>query len=167
MTPAEAFVAAVRHHQAGQLAEADRLYGTVLAAEPAHAHALHLRGALAHAGGRHQDAVDLIERALAREEQPDFHYNIGLALSALGRRREAADHWARAVALNPNHAAARLNLGNALREDGRLDEATAPPRSSGRNRHRCTTASAFRSRAPSGTTKRDAATRRAFRPTSQ
>jgi Flp pilus assembly protein TadD len=128
MTPAEAFVAAVRHHQAGQLAEADRLYGAVLAAEPTHAHALHLRGALAHAAGRHQDAVDLIGRALAREEQPDFHHNIGLALSALGRRREAADHWARAVAINPGHAAARLNLGNTLREDGRLDAAIAQHR---------------------------------------
>ncbi len=128
MTPAEAFVAAVRHHQADQLAEADRLYGPVLAAEPTHALALHLRGALAHAAGRHQEAVDLIGRALAREEQPDFHYNIGLALSALGRRREAADHWARAVALNPNHAAARLNLGNTLREDGRFDEAIAQHR---------------------------------------
>ena len=128
MTPAEAFVAAVRHHQAGQLAEADRLYGAVLAAEPTHAHALHLRGALAHAAGRHHEAVDLIGRALAREEQPDFHHNIGLALSALGRRREAADHWARAVALNPNHAAARLNLGNALREEGRFDEAIAQHR---------------------------------------
>jgi tetratricopeptide (TPR) repeat protein len=106
----------VRHHQAGQLAEADRLYGAVLAAEPSHAHALHLRGALAHAVGRHQDAVDLIARALARDEQPDFHHNIGLALSALGRRRDAADHWARAVAINPNHAAARLNLGNVLHE---------------------------------------------------
>jgi SAM-dependent methyltransferase/Flp pilus assembly protein TadD len=128
MTPAEAFVAAVRHHQAGQFAEADRLYGAVLAAEPAHAHALHLRGALAHATGRHQEAVELIGRALARDEQPDFHYNIGLALSALGRRREAADHWARAAALNPNHAAARLNLGNALREEGRFDEAIAQHR---------------------------------------
>src|SRR5262245_17258283 len=104
MTPAEAFIAAVRHHQAGQLAEADRLYGAVLAAEPGHAHALHLRGALAHAAGRHQDAVDLITRALARDEQPDFHHNIGLALSALGRRRDAAGHWARAVAINPDHA---------------------------------------------------------------
>ena len=128
MTPAEAFVAAVRHHQADQLAEADRLYDPVLAAEPTHALALHLRGALAHAAGRHQEAVDLIGRALAHEEQPDFHCNIGLALSALERRREAADHWARAVALNPNHAAARLNLGNTLREDGRFDEAIAQHR---------------------------------------
>ena len=116
MSSRRAFIAAVRHHQAGQLAEADRLYGAVLAAEPSHAHALHLRGALAHAAGRHQDAVDLIARALARDEQPDFHHNIGLALSALGRRRDAADHWARAVAINPNHAAARLNLGNVLHE---------------------------------------------------
>jgi SAM-dependent methyltransferase/Flp pilus assembly protein TadD len=121
MTPAEAFIAAVRHHQAGRLAEAERLYGAVLAAEPTHA--LHLRGALAHAAGRHHEAVDLIGRALAHEEQPDFHHNIGLALSALGRRREAADHWARAVAINPDHAAARLNLGNTLREEGRFEEA--------------------------------------------
>jgi hypothetical protein len=48
LTPAEAFVAAVRHHQAGQLADADRLYAQVLAAEPNHAHALHLRGAALH-----------------------------------------------------------------------------------------------------------------------
>ena len=52
MTPADAFAAAVRHHQAGQLADADRLYAQVLAAEPSHAHALHLRGALALSTGR-------------------------------------------------------------------------------------------------------------------
>ena len=40
MTPAEAFNAAMRHHQAGQLAEAERLYAQVLAAEPGHLHAL-------------------------------------------------------------------------------------------------------------------------------
>jgi SAM-dependent methyltransferase/Flp pilus assembly protein TadD len=120
-----ALVAAVQHHQAGQLAEADCLYAEVLAAEPNNAHALHLRGVLAHATGRHEEAVVLIGRALALGEQPDFHYNLGLALSALGRRREAADHWARAVAVNPNHAAARLNLGNVLRERGEFDAAIA------------------------------------------
>ena len=124
--PSNAFMAAVRHHQAGQLAEADRLYAQVLAAEPDHAHALHLRGALAHAAGRNEDAVELIGRAIALDGKlPDFHYNIGLALWALGRRAEAIRHWARALALNPNFGQARLNLGNALREEGRIADAIA------------------------------------------
>src|SRR6185295_9110394 len=101
----------------------------VLAAEPRHLHALHLRGALAHAAGRNEEAVKLIGRAIALNGQvSDFHYNIGLALWALNRKSEASDHWARAVALNPNFAEARLNLGNALRDEGRLDDAIAQHR---------------------------------------
>lgn len=126
MRSADAFMAAVRHHQQGQLDEADRLYRKVLAAEPRHVQALHLRGALAHAAGRNEEAVKLIGRAIAiNGEAPEFHYNIGLTLWALSRRAEAAKHWERAVALNPNFAEARMNLGNALREEGRFEEAIA------------------------------------------
>lgn len=123
MTPAETFAAAMRHHQAGQLGEAERLYGAVLAAEPGHLHALVMSGALAHMAGRNTDAVALFGRALAINEQPDFHYNIGLAKWALGDRAGATTHWERALALNPNFALAHMNLGNALREDGRIEEA--------------------------------------------
>jgi tetratricopeptide (TPR) repeat protein/SAM-dependent methyltransferase len=123
MTPAEALAAAMRHHQAGQLAEAERLYRQVLAAEPGHLQALTLSGALAHMAGRNGDAADLFGRALAVSEQPDLHYNSGLAKWALGRRAEAATHWSRAIALNPNFAPAHMNLGNALREEGDLDQA--------------------------------------------
>src|SRR5215212_1085440 len=105
MQSSDAFIAAVRHHQAGQFAEADRLYRQVLAAEPHHLHALHLCGALAHAAGRNDEAVDLIGRAIALDGQiPEFHYNIGLALRALNRPQEASDHWKRAVTLKPNFA---------------------------------------------------------------
>src|SRR6059058_5660951 len=86
MRSADTFVAAVRHHQAGQFTEADRLYRKVLSAEPRHVHALHLRGALAHTTGRNEEAVKLIGRAIALNDQvPDFHHNIGLALWALNR----------------------------------------------------------------------------------
>jgi tetratricopeptide (TPR) repeat protein/SAM-dependent methyltransferase len=126
MTPSSQLVAAVRHHQAGQFAEADRLYREAIAVDPADMHALHLCGVLAHQTNRNDEAVELIGRAIALDERvPDFHYNIGLALWALDRRQEATAHWARAVALNPDHAGAHINLGNALREQGRLAEAAA------------------------------------------
>src|SRR3977135_1222830 len=123
MNPPEEFQAAMRHHQAGQLADAERLYARVLAAEPRNLQALTLSGALAHMAGRNDEAVELFGRALAINEQPDFHYNIGLAKWALGRRAEAVTHWTRAVALNPDFAQAHMNLGNALREDGRTADA--------------------------------------------
>ena len=64
-------MSAVRHHQAGQLDEADRLYRKVLNTDPRNLHALHLRGALAHAAGRNEDAVKLIGRAIAINAQVD------------------------------------------------------------------------------------------------
>src|SRR5437868_6269460 len=112
MTPAEALNAAMRAHQGGQLAQAEQLYGQVLAAEPKNLQALVLAGALAHMGGRNAEAADLFGRALAISEQPDLHYNVGLARWALGQRAEATAHWSRALALNPNFAQAHMNLGN-------------------------------------------------------
>jgi len=113
----------MRHHQAGRAAQAEALYAQVLAAEPTNLQALMLSGALAHAGGRNDQAVALFSRALAVNEQPDLHYNVGLALWASGRRADATRHWRRALALNPNFPQAHMNLGNALREEGALDEA--------------------------------------------
>src|SRR5258708_37298567 len=125
MQPAEALAAAMRHHQAGQLAEAERLYGEVLVAEPGNLQALTLSGALAHMAGRNDRAVELFARALAIDEQPDLHYNLGLAHWALEHPAEAVRHWSRALALNPNFAQAHMNLGNALREEGRVTDALA------------------------------------------
>lgn len=123
MTPPEALAAAMRHHQAGRLVEAERLYLQVLTVEPGNLQALTLSGAIAHLTGRHDCAVERFSRALAISEQPDLHYNLGLARWALGQRKDAIAHWSRALALNPHFAPAHMNLGNALREEGRLPEA--------------------------------------------
>jgi Flp pilus assembly protein TadD len=64
-TIAEAFAAALRRHQAGQLAEAEALYRQILAVDPRHADSLHLLGVIAHQVGKHEIAVDLIGQALA------------------------------------------------------------------------------------------------------
>ncbi len=124
--PDALFSAALGHHRAGQLSEAERLYREVLAREPRHAPALHFLGVLSHQQGQSAAAVELIEQAIAADGSiPDFHYNLGVILEAMGRRDEAAARYRGAAELKPDHFGAWLNLGNVLIALGRLEEAEA------------------------------------------
>ena len=119
-----AFAAALGQHRAGQLVAAERLYREVLARGSRHAPALHFLGVLRHQQGDSAAAVELIGRAIAADGSiPDFHYNLGVILEALGRRDEAAARYRAASDLKPDHFGAWLNLSNALIALGRLDEA--------------------------------------------
>ena len=123
---AQIFSLALRHHQAGQLQQAQTLYSQALAIDPNHAPSLHYLGVLALQSGRADRAVELIGRAIELEgRDPESHYNIGLAFRALGRIDEVVAHCRRAIALKADYADAHLNLGNALRQQGKLDEAAA------------------------------------------
>jgi tetratricopeptide (TPR) repeat protein/SAM-dependent methyltransferase len=124
--PDALFSAALGHHRAGQLGDAERLYREVLAREPRHAPTLHFLGVLSHQQGQSAAAVDLIERAIAADGSiPDFHYNLGVILEATGRRDAAAPRYRQATALKADHFGAWLNLGNALIALGRIEEAEA------------------------------------------
>jgi predicted O-linked N-acetylglucosamine transferase (SPINDLY family) len=120
----QAIAHAVGLHRAGRLAEAEVIYRQVLTEDPDHVDGLHLLGVIANAVGRNEEAVNLIGKAIARDDcVPDFHCNIGNALAALGRTAEMEAHFRRAISLNPDHPEANNNLGNALKEQGRLAEA--------------------------------------------
>jgi len=122
----DVFADAVRHHQAGRLNEAERLYRQILQVDSRHADALHLLGVLAHQVGRNDIAVDLIVKAIALNgQEPAFHSNLGLAHQAQGNREAAIASYRRALARRPDFAEAHNNLGNALKEQGRLEEAVA------------------------------------------
>ena len=117
------FAAALSHHRAGQLDEADRLYGQVLQAAPRHADALHFRGLLAHQTGRHALAIELMDKAIAQNgRSPAFHHNRGVVLSELGKHQEAVASFRRAVAHNPQFVDAHYNLGVGLQALGYWDE---------------------------------------------
>ena len=121
-----AFTAAVRHHQAGRLSDAEELYREILTANPGHADSLHLLGAIATRRGRHQDAIDLIEKAIRlRENNPaaEFHNNIAASYRALGQLDKAIAHCRHAVTLKPGYAEAFNNLSALLDDQGQSDEA--------------------------------------------
>jgi protein O-GlcNAc transferase len=115
---------AVRHHQAGRLAEAKRVYLEVLAMQPNNPDALHLLGIIAIQGGQWDQAVDLLSRViLIKPGMAEYQSSLGCVLREQGKLDEAIALWRHALDLKPNLAEAHLHLGKALRERGQLDEA--------------------------------------------
>lgn len=118
----EAFAA----HQAGQWAEAERLYRKILAVQPDHADSRHLLGVIAYERGEFARALDQIDLILAKDPNNCLALNHrGLALTALQRFDEALASYDRALAVQSDYAEALLNRGDVLAELKRLDEALA------------------------------------------
>ena len=93
------FAQAVEHHQAGQLRDADSLYRHILAVEPKHISSLYNAGLIGVQIGRPDVAADMISKAVAlNNDVPEWQYNLGLALHALGRVNDAVAHYRQAVA---------------------------------------------------------------------
>ncbi len=117
---------AVGHHQAGQLAKAERIYRRVLDSEPNNFHALHFLGVIAGQQGRQADAVGLLSEALRHNPKAaDAHFNLGNVLKQEGKFEEAISAFERAIALNPQYRDAHTNLGVALMGLGQYDAAAA------------------------------------------
>jgi protein O-GlcNAc transferase len=121
----QTLAAAIAHHRAGRLTDAERLYRLVCETDPKNARAFHLLGVVAHQLKR-SDAASLVTRAVTLD--PDFaeaHNDRGVILAANGLFADALACFERAVALNPGYDEARNNLGRGLRSLGRFDEAVA------------------------------------------
>jgi len=119
-----AFREAYAAHQRGALALAERAYQAALASEPRHADCLHLFGVLRHQQGRHDEAAELIRRAL--DTQPALvgaWLNLGNVLKALGQNVEALAAYRHAIALQPDFSAAHVNLANTLNALGQHADA--------------------------------------------
>jgi tetratricopeptide (TPR) repeat protein len=106
---------AVSHHQAGRLEQAAAIYRDLLRSDPNQPDALHLSGVIALQGDRHDEALDLIGRAIA--ENPAvalYHRNMALTLEALDRTGDALIHFSQAAELEPGDAENHLRLAHAL-----------------------------------------------------
>jgi tetratricopeptide (TPR) repeat protein len=103
---------ALQHN--GAFAEAEELYREILELKPRHFDALQLLGSLALQGGRLQEGIELIRRALAiNARQAPLHSNLAYALNTLQRFDEALACADRALVLQPKFPDALNNRGNA------------------------------------------------------
>ncbi len=115
---------AMRHHQAGRLAQAEAMYRQVLAHTPGHANACGLLGTLCGQTYRAAEAVQLLEVAI--RASPSFAENwanFGHALQMLKRLPEAERAYRQAIALRPTFAGAYNGLGDVLHLLSRYEEA--------------------------------------------
>lgn len=118
------FQIGLRHHQAGNLANAEVSCGQVLAAQPDHPDALHLLGVIAHQRGRHDLAVELIRRAICEHTRAEnYHSSLAKELLAQGDCNQAILARRRAALRKSLVAEALSNLGTVLRDQGKLADA--------------------------------------------
>lgn len=119
------FQKAVLKHQAGRLAEAERLYRTLLKSRGHDAEILHLLGIVSEQQGRSDDAASFILRAVAADPQPAYHGTLAPILGKLGRWAEAAASYQAMLNADPHNPKLFVLLGNTLQQAGRMDEAIA------------------------------------------
>ena len=119
----KAMQAAVEHHQAGRLQQAEAIYRQILRVAPNHPDALHLLGLIAHQTGNNEIAVELISKAISVNPSSQMFFNLGIALRSQGKLDTAIDSYRKALSLKPDYAEAHSNLGVALQEQGKLEEA--------------------------------------------
>lgn len=113
-------------HQAGQLADAEKIYKKILSVYPDHGDSLHLVGVIFLQRGNYAEAARQIDLALKKNpNNAGALNNRGIALKALGQFEAALASHDRAIALEPTDAGAFLNRGNVLLELKRFEEAMA------------------------------------------
>src|SRR5690349_18016709 len=99
---AELIQAALQHHQAGRLAEAEVAYQDVLCIDPRNVDAQHFLGVIAFQRGAYDLAEKRISQAVTwHPANAAAHYNLGNALLGLGRARDAVASYRQAIALQP------------------------------------------------------------------
>jgi predicted O-linked N-acetylglucosamine transferase (SPINDLY family) len=108
----------------GSLADAKRLYVSVLKIDPSNVAACGNLAIIAAQEGDVAEAERLLERQIAlKPDYPAGYNNLGLVLQQQNRLTEAIAAHRQAIKCNPNYAEAFLALGNALERQHDLDGA--------------------------------------------
>jgi protein O-GlcNAc transferase len=112
--------AALQHHRAGRLKQAEAIYQKM----PHNPDALHLRGVIAYQSGRHGEAAELIGKAIrAQPANAAYCASIDPVYRTLNRLDDLIACYQKLLERKPHDANTCNNLANALKDQNRLDEA--------------------------------------------
>jgi protein O-GlcNAc transferase len=124
MDPRALLDQAIAFHQTGKLADAERLYLQLMAADSRDPTAHHMLGVVRAQQGRNGEALELMGMALTlRPHAPEILSNFGNVLKAEGRLDEALVSYDKALTVKPDYAATWNKRALVLHDLGRLDEA--------------------------------------------
>ncbi|MDA9371651.1 tetratricopeptide repeat protein [Porticoccaceae bacterium] len=113
----------LKHYQAGQYDDAEKLAISLTQQFPEHQFGWKILGVLCGRAGRISDALRANQKAAETMPQdPEAHNNLGIALKALGRLEDSEASYRQAIALKPDYAEAYYNLANSLKEMRRYEE---------------------------------------------
>jgi tetratricopeptide (TPR) repeat protein len=116
--------AALKAHQSGNVAEAQRLYRAVLALDAGDPQALHGLGVIAFAAGNRDEALSLLAKAAQRAPKiAEVRRNYANALAASRRFEAAVPEYRAVLKLEPRSAADWSRLGTAQSALGLHEEA--------------------------------------------
>jgi tetratricopeptide (TPR) repeat protein len=128
LNPADLLKAAVAHHQAGRLQQAEQLYRQILQQQPQHVEAMSLLGVIACQYDKLPEGIALYQQALAiKPEYLPARENLNLALWKYGRAmtEQALAGFNQITSIHPEHIQSFLRLGQFSREQGNLEPALA------------------------------------------
>jgi predicted TPR repeat methyltransferase len=120
------FFAAIEHHRAGRLAEAERLYRGIISGGVPVPEVHNNLGILLHQRGNKAAAAEEYRKAITLDpSDPGAFTNLASTLRDLNQTEEAEACYRRALSIKPDHAEANNNLGMLLSDRGRHAEALA------------------------------------------
>ena len=124
MDPQTLLNQAIAFHQTGRLADAERLYLQLMAAQPREPAAHHMLGVVRAQQGRNSEALALMDKALTlKPGAPEVLSNLGNVLRAQGRLGEALVRYDQALAAKPDYFATWNKRALVLCDLGRVTEA--------------------------------------------
>lgn len=111
------------YHLQGAFTEAQALYEKLLKKHPRNPVVQSLLGSVLIDQGQPVAAIPILREATARKKNPDSHYNLALALDAIGDLQGAVREYRQAVALDADHSKAHFNLGLVYRRLEQYEQA--------------------------------------------